>query len=180
MTSAERTFARLYEGFYDDVHAFCARRVGWSDADDAAADVFTAVWRRIDEPIVTTDRAWLFGVARHVVLNRWRSRDRRRRLVDRVRGVRLEVPPEPDVIVVRREEDEKVLEALGQLSAGDQEVLRLSAWEELSAAEIAHVLGIRTAAVHQRVARARRRLAQVLRRTSPELAFDLAVEEGPA
>lgn len=180
MTPAETTFARLYEGLYDDVHAFCARRVGWAEADDATADVFIAVWRRIDEPILTTHRAWLFGIARHVVLNRWRTRDRRRKLVDRVRGVRGDTPPEPDVVVVRRAEDDAVLEALNRLSARDQEILRLSTWEELSAPEIAHVLGIRTSAVHQRIGRARRRLEQVVRRSSPELVLDLTTEEGTA
>ena len=180
MTTAEQTFARLYEEFYDDVHAFCARRVGWGEADDAAADVFVAVWRRIGEPITTSHRAWLFGVARHVVLNRWRSRDRRRRLIDKVRGVRQHAPPEPDVLVVRREQDEQVVDALNRLSGRDQEVLILSAWDELTAPEIAHVLGIGTAAAHQRIGRARRRLAQVVRQTSPGLALDLATEEGTA
>jgi DNA-directed RNA polymerase specialized sigma24 family protein len=36
-----------------------------------------------------------------------------------------------------------ILEALARLSPGDQEILRLKAWEELSSAEIGDVLGIR-------------------------------------
>jgi DNA-directed RNA polymerase specialized sigma24 family protein len=35
-----------------------------------------------------------------------------------------------------------ILEALARLSPGDQEILRLKAWEELSSAEIGDVLDI--------------------------------------
>ncbi len=174
MTSRQQDFARLYDEHYDEIHAFCARRVPWSDADDAAADVFAVVWRRIPDAPSDTPRAWLFGIARNVVRNQWRSAARRSRLFGKVRGLAPEAPPNPESVVVRRSRDERVTAAMRQLSDGDQEILMLSAWEELSGPEIAAVLGIKSNAVQQRLMRARRRLAKSIETTQPGLAQELA------
>ena len=162
MSAAEATFVRLYDEHYDEVHAFCARRVGRSDADDAAAEVFSVAWRRIDEVDATSARAWLFGVARKVVLNQWRSTSRRSRLLDKARVIGGASPEQPDTVVVRRAEDDVVLAALATLRPRDQEILRLAAWEELSGPEIAVALEISVSAVQQRLHRARKRLARRL------------------
>ena len=63
--------------------------------------------------------------------------------------------------------DDRVLRALATLSDTDQELLRLRAWEELSSAQIAVVLGIRPTAVDMRLSRARRRLEQALGLAEP-------------
>ena len=162
MSPAESTFVKLYEAHYDEVLAFCERRVGPDDADDVAADVFAAAWRRIEDVDMSLARAWLFGVARNVVLNQWRATSRRRRLRDRVKLVRDPGSPSPEASVLRRAEDEVVLRALADLRPGDQEILRLAAWEELSGPEIATVLDISVDAVHQRLHRAKKRLATQL------------------
>lgn len=164
VSRAEETFVRLYDEHYDEVHAFCARRVGRGSADDATAEVFATAWRRIDDVDQASARAWLFGVARRVVLNQWRSGARRRRLLDKARTVAGSVPEQPDVVVARRSEDEEVLRILATLRPADQEILRLAAWEELSGPEIAVALDISVAAAQQRLHRARKRLAQRMRR----------------
>ena len=61
-------------------------------------------------------------------------------------------------------EAEAMLAALATLSDHDQEVLRLTYWEELTHAEIAPIIGCSTEAVHVRRYRAERRLANVLAR----------------
>ena len=70
-------------------------------------------------------------------------------------------PPETDtvIVVVRRSEDSEVLEGLARLRPKDQEILRLSIWEELTNTEIAEVLGIDAHAATMRLSRARNRLA---------------------
>lgn len=179
MSPAESTFVRLYDEHYDEVHAFCARRVGPDDADDAAAEVFATAWRRIDHVDSASARAWLFGVARKVVLNQWRSTSRRGRLWDRVKGVGSNGPELPETIVVQRAEDEAVIVALNKLSVTDREILRLAAWEELTGPEIAVVLGISLSAVQQRLHRARKRLAARLSPGSVPT-NDAAGQEGTA
>jgi RNA polymerase sigma-70 factor (ECF subfamily) len=70
----------------------------------------------------------------------------------------VEAPP-PDVLVVRNEEYRTVIKASSRLKSIDQEVLRLTLWEELSYADVSVVLGIEASAVKQRAYRARRNLA---------------------
>lgn len=43
-TSAK--LAVLFQGHYDEVLAYCARRIGRDDAEDVASDVFTVASRR--------------------------------------------------------------------------------------------------------------------------------------
>ena len=157
-----REFTSLYEAHYDEVLAYCIRRIGSSDADEVAAEVFVVAWRRIDEIESETARAWLYGVARGVLANRWRSGQRRTRLVGRLAGLAAPAPVLPEDNVVRRAEDDEVINALRKLKAADREVLMLASWEELSAPEIAHAVGISVSAAEQRLHRAKKRLAKVL------------------
>ena len=162
VTSHESTFIALYETHYDEVHAFCARRVGWHDAGDVTAEAFAVAWRRIADLPSDQPRAWVFGVARSIICNQWRSTARRRRLAERVKHLRHAPADEPEGIVIRKSVDAEVLEALGQMRGADREILQLAAWDELSGPEIAAVLGIALPAVQQRISRAKKRLARQL------------------
>lgn len=162
MSPLEERFTELYEAHHDEVYAFCARRVGWDRAADAVADVFTVVWRRIDEAGPDTGRAWLFAIARGVVLNQWRSTRRGKRLVEKVGAQRPPTPQGPEALVVRRSEDALVVDALRELRPADAEILRLAAWEELSGPEIASSLGISVSAAQKRLLRAKKRFARVV------------------
>ena len=64
-----------------------------------------------------------------------------------------------EVSVVGNEKYRLVIQASSRLRPIDQEVLRLTLWEEMSHADVAAVLGIGLAAVKQRAYRARRNLA---------------------
>ena len=163
----DRELTRLYELHYPEVLAYCVRRIGRNDADDAVAEVFAVAWRRRDEIEYETARPWLFGVARGVLANLRRSAHRRDRLVGRVAGLAPRPADPPDLQVVRRSEDEEVITALRRLKQRDQEVLMLTAWEELTAPQIAVTLGISVSAAEQRVHRAKRRLAKSLKPAAP-------------
>lgn len=178
--SPDELFKQLYERYVDEVYAFCVRRVGRADADDATADVFAVVWRRLSESMPEPSRSWIYGIARNVVRNRWRSSKRRERLAGRVRGLRYEQPDQPESVVLGRSEGEPVRKALGRLRRTDREILMLSAWDGLSGPEIADVLGITPNAVQQRMHRAKKRLAREMERSRTSLAGGMATEEGPA
>lgn len=166
MAGSPRThvkFRRLYDENFSAVRCYCLRRLPVSDANDAVAEVFLVAWRRIAEvPVGDEARMWLFGVARNVVRNFSRSERRRVRLVGRIGSLGFASAPSPETVVIRRSEDNAVLEALGALRPADQEMLRLSVWEELSNTEIAELLSIRPHAVAMRLCRARNRLAKRL------------------
>jgi RNA polymerase sigma-70 factor (ECF subfamily) len=42
-------FTSMFERYYNEVLAYCARRGERSEAEDATAEVFAVAWRRIDE-----------------------------------------------------------------------------------------------------------------------------------
>jgi RNA polymerase sigma factor (sigma-70 family) len=73
--------------------------------------------------------------------------------------------------VIRRDEDTRVLEAISRMKPMEQEILRLSAWEALTAAQIAEVVGCSVSAAEQRLHRAKKRLARSL---APSLAPSIA------
>jgi RNA polymerase sigma-70 factor (ECF subfamily) len=151
-------FDPLFDAHYREIYRFCVRRLGTDDAEDATAEVFAVAWRRIEEiPRGVDIRPWLYGVAHRVVGNHYRSRRRRRGLLNRLMatsgGGDATAPTGGDT-------DTRVLAALGSLSRSDQELLRLSTWDGLSRNEIAYVLGIKENAVDQRLHRARARLRE--------------------
>lgn len=152
----------LFEAHHDALLAYAARRCpSLTDAEDIVADVFLVAWRRLDEvPDGEAARLWLFGVARKTIGNQRRSLARRIRLQARMAETaeRPGLPPPSGT--------EPALEALSRLPANDQELLRLVAWEELSHAEIAAVLGISVNAVTIRLHRARAKFEQAMTKGS--------------
>jgi RNA polymerase sigma-70 factor (ECF subfamily) len=70
----------------------------------------------------------------------------------------------PDDYIVVRQESQTVLEALSNLQPRDQEILRLSVWEELSHDQVAKTLGINVDAAKKRLSRARARLTSEYQR----------------
>ena len=152
----------LFESHHAELLAYCIRRIGPTDADDVVSDVFAVALRRRDEIEWETARPWLYGIARGVIANRWRTNRRQRNLREKLSGLVGESPDAPDVYVVRRDEDNEVMGALEKLPAFDREILMLAAWEELSAPAISRVLDISVSAAEKRLIRAKRRLAEVL------------------
>jgi RNA polymerase sigma factor (sigma-70 family) len=170
-------FTRLYEAYYADVLAYCARRVSRTDAEDVANEVFTVLWRRLDGIEEESTIAWLYGVAHRTINNRWRGNSRRNRLRERLDGLGVETSEPIDAVIVRRDEDRKVFDAMARLKPADREVLRLSAWEELGAPQIAEVVGCSVSAAEQRLHRAKKRLGKIL---SPSLNPSVAIHPLPA
>jgi len=164
---ARVAFERLYADTYRKVLAYARRRTrSPSDADDVVAATFLVAWRRIDEAVgAEHPLAWLYGVAYRVLANQRRSARRKTRLSSRVaeatEGLEADIAPEA---AESHETLKRVFAAIETLPAADQEVLRLAAFEELSHAEIAQVIGVRPGLVRSRLYRARRRLQDAYER----------------
>jgi RNA polymerase sigma-70 factor (ECF subfamily) len=156
----EARFVDLYRRYSKPIQAYCARRTTQSQIADAVSEVFLVTWRRIDQvPEGEAALPWLYGVAYRVLSHQWRYKARSRRLLQRLKGLAQVESLSPDVLVVRSEEYKFVLAAAAHLRLIDQEILRLTLWEELSHADVAVVLGIGVTAVKERAYRARRNLA---------------------
>lgn len=155
-----RRFEGLFASYGSDIVAYCGWRAdSASDAQDAVAEVFLTVWRRLDElPDGDATRVWLYATARRVIANQRRSTLRRGALQERLAREAATAPQEASSSA---HEEVLVHEALGRLGPGDREVLLLAEWEGLSPDQIATVLGCLSVTARGRLHRARRRFRTV-------------------
>jgi RNA polymerase sigma-70 factor (ECF subfamily) len=152
-------FERIYRENFRAVLRFAAVRIDPELAKDVAAETFLVAWRRLDD-VPAEPRAWLLGVARKVISGQFRSETRRDALALRLETERSGAG-DADLAGVLADRDE-VLTAFAALREPDREVLRLVAWDGLSAAEAADVLDVSRLTFAVRLHRARRRLERAL------------------
>jgi RNA polymerase sigma-70 factor (ECF subfamily) len=157
VSTRERRFEGVYAAHAGRVGAYVRRRAASSVADDVVADTFLVAWRRLDD-VPDPALPWLLGVARRLLANQRRRDGRAAALRERL----VHCTPAPGAVDELSEPDSRAWLALRELSDADREVLTLSAWEGLSAAEIAVVLDVRPNTVSVRLHRARRRFAAAL------------------
>jgi RNA polymerase sigma-70 factor (ECF subfamily) len=158
MADDRERFEQLYRENFRAVLRFAAMRIDRERAKDVAAETFLVAWRRFDD-VPAEPRAWLLGVARKVIAGQFRSQTRRDALAARLDGAAHEGTLDPAAALADRDE---ALAAFATLGERDREVLRLVAWDGLSAAEAAEVLGVTRLAATVRLHRARRRLERAL------------------
>jgi RNA polymerase sigma factor (sigma-70 family) len=157
-TEHERQFRLLYERNYVPITAYVRRRVWRADGSDAdiVAEVFVVAWRRfLEVPEQTKELPWLYGVARNLVANHFRSVQRSSALTDRLA---FEESVAVDSSTGSSDLEVRVRRAVDQLSALDREIFRLIHWEGLSHEEVGLSVGITAKAVERRVARARSKI----------------------
>ncbi|MFD7288497.1 RNA polymerase sigma factor [Streptomyces sp. NPDC059863] len=157
------------------LHGYLARR-----APQAADDLLAEVWLQAYTARGTYDsgrgavRTWLFGVARNVLAAHWRrhSQDRRRFPVDEeINDPWHAVDRRLDAVAVAP----VIRRTLAQLPHVERELLLLVAWEQLTPAEAASVVGIPAGTARSRLHRARTRLRAALRTPhTPPKVGDLA------
>ena len=151
-------FEALYAAHNAAVRTYVRRRVDWQDADDVVADVFVIAWRRLRD-VPEDPLPWLFGVARRVMANRWRGATRGAALRDRIMSERARLAPS---VSMASESTQDVLRALSAMREQDRETLLLVAWEGLSPAQAAKVLGVSPNTFSARLSRARKRFEKAL------------------
>ena len=153
----ERAFRSLYAAVRPDLLRFVQRRAHRDHAEDLVADAFLVVWRRLDELPRSADdaRAWVFGIARNLLLNESRGVQRRQALGVRLAQTGSPVSPQEDAEVISRVD---LARAWRLLSDRHQEVLALAVFEHLAAPQAAAVIGISPVALRLRLSRARRAL----------------------
>lgn len=152
----ETRFTSLYEAAYADLLRFAQRRVHSTHAEDVVSESFLVAWRRLDDLPTRRDdaRAWLFGIARGVILNTHRGAQRQHAL-----AVKLAEAPTGaalDVDLIAGQVD--IARAWRQLSDVHQEALVLAVLDGLNAPQAAAVLGVSPIAFRLRLSRARRAL----------------------
>jgi RNA polymerase sigma-70 factor (ECF subfamily) len=145
------------------VRAYALRRIDPATAEETVSEVFVIAWRRLDD-VPSDPLPWLLACARRVLANQRRAGRRRVALQERLSH--LGDPPgawEFDGVP-----DRPLARALGELSGDDRELLLLVAWDELDPEQAAQALGCSRGTLAVRLHRARRRLADSLRRIEHE------------
>jgi len=167
-----RTFRALYEAHVDFVWRNL-RRLGVNECDveDRTQEVFVVAHRRFDEfeDRGHGPRAWLFQIVLRVASDA--RRHRRRHPEDPDGGdatARACIDPPQADAVARREALSRLDAALESIEVGRRAVLVLHEIEEMTAPEIAQVLGIPLNTVYSRLRVARAELEQTLARQGGE------------
>jgi RNA polymerase sigma factor (sigma-70 family) len=147
------SFDEAFAAEFAPLHRYLARRVGAAAADELAAETFTVALRRWDRldperPV----RPWLYGIAANLMRHHWRTERRMLRAYARtgVDPVSTEDEPASDT--------RELAAALAELRRDEREILLLTAWAELTDAEIAAALGLPLGTVKSRLSRAREKL----------------------
>lgn len=146
------------------VHKFLARRAGPDATDDLLGEVWVRAFgaRHTFRAECEDALPWLYGIARNVLKAHWRSAARRG-----AAGEAEEAVDPWDDVVERLDTAawaRDLASAVRELSPACREVLLLVAWEELTPAEAAGVLGIPQGTARSRLHRARSELRLILAR----------------
>jgi RNA polymerase sigma-70 factor (ECF subfamily) len=154
----EADFRDVFHAHKDVVFRFVCRMTGSSSvAEDIVQDSFMALWRKPAAYDASRGkmRAFLLGIARNLVLKRWRDE----RPHDSLDDDALVCLP---LDVAGRERVEAVAGAILTLPPLQREAVVLAEYEEMSLEEITQATGADLAAVKSRLHRARQNLRRML------------------
>lgn len=149
---AERraTLVRIYESHFARVVRYIGIRIGdFSEAEDLTSEVFIRALRSLDSYRETGApmEAWVFRIAHNMVVDHLRRKDRRPipAELDEAHSVPSSEDPERDA--ERREEAQRLHDAMRHLTEAQKQVLSLRFGGEMSSEEVAQVLGKKAGAV---------------------------------
>ncbi|MEJ5947009.1 sigma-70 family RNA polymerase sigma factor [Pseudokineococcus basanitobsidens] len=155
-------FEELVRRHSAPVHGYLQRRSSAQIADDLLAETWLQAFasRGSYDPGRGPVRAWVFGVARHVLFAAQRQHRRAHQEGSRSEAV---TDPAPDWDAVDARLDAAATapalrSGLASLTGPDRELLLLVVWEQLSPTEAAAVLDIPPGTARSRLHRARRQL----------------------
>lgn len=158
MSADQARFRSLFEATYPAVLRYARHRgLSGPDGEDLTAAVYEIAWRRLDTvPIGDEALPWLLKVAFNQLRNKRRKLAREKALLQRLPAP-AHAPPASEAVTWQ-----DIRRALATLNPTDRELVLLIAWDGLSPAQAAGVLGYTAVAARTRLHRARRRLAAEL------------------
>jgi RNA polymerase sigma-70 factor (ECF subfamily) len=153
-------FTRLVREHSPAIGNYLRRRLyplSSADLDDLVEETLLVVWRRLDDVPPDAELPWMIGVARNVLRNAHRSKNRRL-------AAEAKLPPPRDLSSAETAviADTTVREALHSLAEDDREFLLLHAWDGLDTHELGKLYAISTNAAAVRLSRAQRRFRELL------------------
>jgi len=151
------SFGALYQRYYSPMVALAYSMLTDRDlADDAAQEVFTIACRDIGS-LKNKEKfaAWLAGICRNTARQMLRSKGK---------SITLNPRPNKEDLYNQEYRFDVVHRALWQLRAAERELIVLRYYDNLPYERIAKVLDISVQAVNGRLIRAKRKIAEYLKR----------------
>jgi RNA polymerase sigma-70 factor, ECF subfamily len=161
-----QAFLALYDRYVPSIERYIAACTGQSDVEDLVSATFTRALSRIGSfrSERGTFAAWLFTIARNMVVDHHRRTDRRGEM--NADDEPVERQPGPEAAAIANEESRRVHDALADLTAEQRDALALRYAVDLPFAAVAATLGKSEAAAKMLVQRGlqslRRHLQEVL------------------
>lgn len=163
--SRRLAFNALYQQLQREVWSVAYAR--WLDAHlamDITQEAFLRLWRQWEAgDTIENPRAWLIRVARNLVEDHRKSAFSKAgtQPPQQMNGIHC-TQPSPHELLENEERFAEVRSVLRELSESDRQLLTLRYAWDYETARIAEILGIHESAVHMRLCRARKRLAERL------------------
>ncbi|HET8740207.1 MAG TPA: RNA polymerase sigma factor [Acidimicrobiia bacterium] len=145
----------VYRSYSHELTRYATGLVGPFDAPDVVTDACLKAFETRNWPDVVDRRAYLYRTVLTVATDHHRRTLARR--VREMKSAAREQIPDPSATV-----DIEVLQAVERLSIQQRSAVFLTYWEDLSPEVVAQRMGISTGAVKRHLARARKRLGEML------------------
>lgn len=153
----------MFARYYDTLERFFVNKVqnGIGDLVQETFRMCLEARDRIED--AGKFRSYLFSIAYNVLRGHYRKRARHGIEIDLDETCVQELAPGPCSVLVEREQQRLLLEALRSIPLNDQLILELQYWESLKVGDIAEILGVPDGTVKGRLYRARERLEEAMR-----------------
>jgi len=148
----------LFERYYESLSRFFRSKAG-EQAPDLIQRTFLVLVEtqtRIREG--TSFQAYLFGVARNILLEHYRGKRRDGERFDPDERSVEDLAPTPTTLIAQVQETQLLLQALRKLPVDSQTILELYYWENMTAKDIGDVLEIPEGTARTRIRRAKQLL----------------------
>lgn len=163
-----RAGERLFERHFDAVFRFFRNKIDDGPEDLVQATFLGCLEARDRFRGDASFRTFVFSVAKNVLWNHYRSRQKDARRVDFSVDSAYGLIPSPSVVVAQHREAQDLLEALRRIPVEYQIALELHYWEDMSASELAAVEDIPLGTAKTRLRRGRALLIEALAALDPK------------
>ncbi len=154
----EAVFREMFTTYFSRVTRYIERNIGdHAAAEDVASEVFQTAWHNLD-PHDPFGLPWLIRTAMHKMRDAQRAQYRSAAAVESISQSFEDAAQQ----AVPHDERLALHAAIDRLPKKDREIVRLTYWDGLNAADVAEVLKIREGTVWTRLHRARATLRAAL------------------
>jgi RNA polymerase sigma factor (sigma-70 family) len=150
----------LFTRYFHNIRRFFANKVE-NEVEDLVQRTFTACVESRDRVLLKSSfRAYLYGIARNILRQHFRARNRAGTPFDVDEHSVCDSGAGISMILAARQEQRLLLEALRRLPLDHQTLLELYFWEDLSAREIAECFDLPENTIRSRIRRGKRMLSE--------------------